>query len=212
MRNGDIPLKNFFESVLDPEDEEPSRAFGLVLAELASEVPAFRGQAASRAVELLEKALQSWPEDLPAWEAKAGALWLLDRKTDALATIDFALTKAPRRESALRMAAIFASELGRNDDALLYWNRLLAVNPWRPSDHLHLAENLFHSKQPQRAIAECQAALRIEPANVKTRLLLVKCYLQSRQTDRARAEFETVLTLKPPNEVELRRWFAQQLP
>jgi hypothetical protein len=211
LPDADMPVKNFFEPILDPDDPEPSRALGLVLAELASEVPAFRRKAASHALELLESALESYPDDLPAWEAKAGALWLLERKTEALATIEFALSQAPRREAALRMAALFASGLRRDEKAAAYWKRVLVINPWRPSDHFHLAENLHNGRQPRQAAEECQAALRIEPANVKTRLLLVKCYLQTGQKDLARAEFDTLLSLKPPDADQLRRWFAEQL-
>src|SRR5207249_11967973 len=100
----------------DSKDREGvSRDFGLALVDLAGvEVPnSLRRRLAEHALPLLTAAVESAPDDVATWQGRGYALWLLDRKPEALMAIDTALDKAPKREEALIYAAAIAGQLGQ---------------------------------------------------------------------------------------------------
>src|SRR5205823_11847434 len=127
--------------ILFPEDssdsEGISRDFGLALVDLAGlKVPnSVRRRLAEHALPLLTANLQTWPDDVPAWQGQGYAFWLLDRKQEALTALETALSKAPKREEALVYAAAVAAQLGRAEAAIEFWLRALDVNPWSPRSH-----------------------------------------------------------------------------
>jgi tetratricopeptide (TPR) repeat protein len=94
----------------------------------------------------LEPAVQRHPEDVGAQEAKAWALWLLDRPYEAVITIEASLKTAPNRESALQTAATFAENLKQQQAAMEYWRRLVEINPGLPSYRSQLANLLALEK------------------------------------------------------------------
>ena len=204
------PLVNFHKNLLDPKDDGAARDLGVALTMFADDHPNLRKHSASMALPLLENALEAMPDDVPAWEAKAEALWLQGEEKEALAALKNALARAPKRESALENAAILAQALGQTGEAVAYLQRVIVINPHRATYHARLARLLSQRGEWHKALPECRAALRDNLTDVDTRVLLVTCYLRTGDKERARAEFNTVLALKPPNEKELRRWFAEQ--
>src|SRR5262249_45675105 len=82
-----------------------------------------------QAVDLLEAAVRDDPEDVPAREALAEALALVNRPAESLAAYEAVLAGAPRREGSLMGAAMLAQSLQRREEALDYWRRAAAVNP-----------------------------------------------------------------------------------
>ena len=62
------------------------------------------------------------------------------------------------------------------------------------------------------ATDESRAAIRLNPARVQTRQLLVRCELHLKNPEAARKEFQTLLGFDPPNRDELIRWFAPLVP
>jgi hypothetical protein len=206
-----VPLVHFHEELVDPADQGVYRDLALALAELAEPLPknAEKVRLGRLALPWLDQAVQAAPGDVSALQAKGYLLWVLDRKPEALATLETALANAPEQETALLYAAALAAALGRDETALAYWQRLLAVNPWSPHYHHHLAKFFADRRRWREAVAECQAALQLNPVRLDTRMLLVGCYLQSGGHARAREEFQKVLALDPQNETELRRAFAE---
>jgi tetratricopeptide (TPR) repeat protein len=196
----------------DKPPGEEERDLGLAMVAMAHEphpdkVRAIIGR---HAAALLAQAVGQNPEDVAAWEALGFARWAAGNPSEALAALETALAKSPRREEALRVAVRAAAQLGRADAATGFARRLLEVNPWGPSDHYELAKILADRRHWKDAARECRAVLRLEPEHVPARLVLVACLIQSGRRAQARAQFEVLMALDPPQADRLRRWFAEQ--
>jgi predicted CXXCH cytochrome family protein len=209
----DSYLIPFHADLADPGDRDDPRDMALALASVAEHRPpdALRFQLAKRALPLLEQALRQAPEDVPCLHAKGIALRIGGESEAALAALEAALALAPRRELTLVEAASAAAAVDRDDLALAYWQRALQVNPWCASIHVAMAKFLSQRRRWDEALRHCQAALRLDPADLDTGLLQVSCYLSLGQRDRARTEFDRILRFEPPNQEELKVWFSQQL-
>jgi tetratricopeptide (TPR) repeat protein len=198
-------LVNFYQDLLDPQDEGAERDLGLALAKLRGVDRNAKTTAAAAALPILEKAVQHDPYDVVAWEGKAIALWQLDRERDALAAIEKALELSPQREGTLQFAANFAQRLRLDEAAINYWRRAINVNPWLPQYHSHLARLLANNQEWSAAVEECLATLRLEPANSDIRFLLAQCYIQTGRNDQAVSELEIAIKLRPEKETEMLR-------
>src|SRR5262249_8617108 len=122
-----------------------------------------------------------------------------------------ALTKAPQRESVLFQLATLTAQLEQREAAFGYWQRTVAVNPWRGVYHYELAKILAESQDWSKAAEEGQRALRLSSANSEARVLLITCLLRNGQKDRAREELENVVVLNPADAEVYRRWLAEQM-
>jgi Flp pilus assembly protein TadD len=210
----DGPLVYFHENLVDPDDPEVARDRGLAhvrLAEFGSADRSARRQRAATALPLLDAAVRRAPDDGAAWEAKGYALWLLDRKEEALADLDHALALAPGREETLLYRAALLGQLGRHEAAIDTWRRALSINPWPARYHYELAKELTLRQEWQQAVAESRAARERNPFHLEARQLLVASLLQLGDKAEARSEFDRLLALGPPDADSLRRWFGQQL-
>jgi hypothetical protein len=203
-------LVNFHQSLLDAGDLDAERDLGIALSKYPGKTREIAQLAARQSLTHLESAVQRHSDDVLAQEARAWALWLLDRPYEALATMEAGLKTAPHRESTLQYAATFAEGLKSRQAAIEYWRQLVDINPGWPSYRSHLANLLAEQEDWLAAAKECQALLRIEPANVDIRFLLVQAYLQTGKPTQARAELETILKLRPDKAETLRRWFKEQ--
>src|SRR5262249_37235786 len=188
---GDMPLVYFYRDETDPRDPEVARDTGLALVETARlpNPDEARAQLGAFALPLLTAAVKAHPDDIPGREGEAYALWLQGRQKDALAAYAAVLARAPQRETTLADAATLAEMLDEPQTAIGYWQRAVAVNPWEPAYHAALARLLADGRQWPKAVAECEAALRLEPNHLATRRVLVTCCLRSGETERARTEF-----------------------
>jgi len=194
------------------DNEGVSRDFGLALVDLAGlKVPnSVRRRLAERALPLLTADVEAWPDDVPAWQGQGYALWLLDRKPEALTALETALGKAPKREEALVYAAAVAAQLGRTEAAIEFWQRALDVNPWSPRSHYELAKLLAQRRQWPQALREAREARELNPFQIETRLLLVECHLGQGNKEEASKEFEECVRLNPGDASALHRWFDQR--
>ena len=169
------------------------------------------GAAGARvALPLLEAALAARSDDVTAWESKGHALHGLGRNDEALAAFQKAIILVPRRESALVEAARVAAILNRRKDAAAYWERAIAINPWRSDYYAERAFVYFNDGDWQASASACLQALRLNSSWLKVRKLLVQCYLNLGNTKAARGELETVLGFDPPDRADLLRSFAVQ--
>ena len=163
---------------------------------------------ARTALPLLEAAVLAHPDDLAALEAKGLALRLRGRDDEALAAFQAVLAKEPGRESALVEAAYQAVKMDRRQDAASYWQRAVAVNPWRSEYHAELALVYFHDRNWQASVDCCREALRLNPSWVEVRKWLMQSELNLGHRDAARRELAIILGFDPPDRDELFRLFA----
>jgi tetratricopeptide (TPR) repeat protein len=147
----------------------------------------------------LEAACRRDRDDGRAGEARGQALMLLGRRAEALAAFEAVLARAPERELALAGAAAVAEALGRAEDALGYWRRVVAADPWAPKYRRWLALLLVRRRAWGEAEPACRAWVRLDPTGAEARAALVECLLAAGRTRAARAEFARVEALAPPN-------------
>jgi len=195
-------LVNFHRELMDERERAAAeRDIGVALSRDGP-------QGAAVAAPKLEAALAARPDDVAAWEAKGFALGQLGRGEEALAAFRTALTRQPGRESALTGAGYLASRGGRRQDAITFWQRAVTISPWRSDYHAHLASLYFQAHDWHAAAEACRETLRLNPANLETRKLLVGCTLRLKGLQAARSEFQTLLKFDPPDREELIRRFA----
>jgi tetratricopeptide (TPR) repeat protein len=202
-----------FHSGLWDDDAEVRRDLGLALAELAerTDAEAGRRQLARQAHLLLKQIVESRPSDVAAWEALGLALWRDQRPAEALETLEKALQSAPRRELALQNAALVALEVNAPQRSIAYWDRLLAVNPYSWQAHAYRGQAMALRKQWPEAIASCDAALKLNPFDWRTRMLLLDCLMRGGdQRLRIAEEFELLMVVQPPNPERIRQWFDER--
>ena len=93
------------------------------------------------------------------------------------------------------------------------WQRLLAVNPWQAHYHVDYGRLLLRRRQWTAAADAGRSALRINPAHVRARQILIEALLRAGERDQAQREFEALLAVTPPErEEELRRWRGELNP
>ncbi|TMQ33781.1 MAG: tetratricopeptide repeat protein [Planctomycetota bacterium] len=211
LRPGEVPLVHFHADQTDAQDKSVARDLGLGLARLAREYPSLEKHVCPIALPLLEEALGTGPDDVPAREERGYIFWRLDRKQEALEAFEEVLSRAPEREATLTYAAVLATAMERSRAAIAYWRRAIRVNPWTSPYHYQLARLLAQRQEWQEATRACETARRLNPASEEIRTLLVTCYIRMGDVDRARSEFNTLLALNPANREVLQDWFMQQM-
>jgi tetratricopeptide (TPR) repeat protein len=211
VRPEDIPLVHFHRDLIERSDADVGRDLGIALMDRPERYPdRIRRLLGQRALPLLEAALQTDDADVPAWQAKASALWASSRTEEAAAAFEVVLSKAPLHEAVLHSAATLAMERDRYAFARGYWERAIRANPWRYEFHYGLAAARAEMGDWQAALAECQQALRLNPFKWEVRKLLIRSYLALGVKDRAAAEFEQLLALEPAQAGALRQWYAER--
>ncbi|MFL5242267.1 MAG: tetratricopeptide repeat protein [Gemmataceae bacterium] len=205
----------FYPPNHDLNQNEAKRDYGIALTHMMAErivqrkpVPKGVGQ---QAVDLLEAALGNDPDDMQAREAKAEALVLLNRPVEALAEYYAVLSKAPDREASLMGTAMLAQDRRQLEAAVEYWGRAVAANPWQHYYRASLAKLLADKKDWNRALPECEAWVRLDPASIEARALLVSCLIKAGEKERARLEFTKIERLRPPNLTALQARFAVEM-
>jgi tetratricopeptide (TPR) repeat protein len=201
---GDVSLVLFQHGPVNVQDRERSRDLGIALAHMIVKKKGSFEQI-QKAVLLLEKNLH--PDDLAAWDQKARMLFLLGRRSQALAAAKYILEKQPDHEIANAQAGALSED---PDESLKYWRRAVALNPWMPRYRAAMAQAASRLGYWKEANQECQAWLRLDPVNIDARKLRIECLLRENQPAEARAEFGRIVALRPPNLDDLKTWFAKQ--
>jgi hypothetical protein len=206
---GQVPLINFHASQIARDDKDAARDLGVAMMATGREPgpEQLRLMIARRALPLLDTALKQSDEDVDALSAKADALIVLGRREDAWEAVQQALRIAPKRETTLKEAVEMATELGKSAAALEYGQQLVAANPWQPFYQYLLAKAYTQKREWDKAITAARAGLRLDPADVPTRVLLIGCLAQIKDKPAAQLEFDTLMLLNPRQKEELRRWF-----
>ena len=199
-----ITLEHFHRGRVDPKDKELSRDLGIALARFAMAKAADR---LPQAIDLLEKALLNFPDDLEVWEEKGNALIRQQRRTEALACFEFVLAKNPEKESALAMAAWMCQNLGNRQQAREYWNKAVAMNPWMTTYQANLTTLLVQTNAWNEVGVPCLKWLHLNPGNLEARKYLVEYYLRTDNVAQAQAELARLEALLPAQAENLKAWF-----
>jgi Flp pilus assembly protein TadD len=100
---------------------------------------------------------------------------------------------------------------GRPVLAIQYWERAVKLDPYRWQHHYGLAAAHARRENWHSAAFACQQALKLNPAAVEVRTILVRAHLENGDKEPARAEFDRLLGLNPADAEALRRTFAERL-
>lgn len=208
-------MSSFYRRNVDLGHKELERDLGIALVRimmtnLALRTPPLPG-VTEEAVDLLESALKNDPEDIQAQEARAMALALFTRRSDALAACEEVLAKAPYREVTLMCAAMVAESQQQPALAGAYWRRAVAENPWNVSYRHNIAWLLAEQKAWKEAGSQCEAWLGLDPTNIEARALWVRCLVKTGERDKAKEEFKKIERLKPANLPILQARFTAEL-
>jgi hypothetical protein len=207
---------SFYRDTEGGNEAEDRRDYALALMESArvglrgsGEVEVQRRWFSEKALPLLQDAVARHPDDVPAREAKAHALWFLGSLE--LARLDFeqVLEQAPEREDSLAGAAYVTELLGQTETALDLAERVVRVNPWSWRHHYQLAGLLAKQRQWPRAAAESKKGLTLNPWSGDLRSLRIRCLLAAGERQEAEAELRRLLPMVADPEVA-RRWFEEQ--
>jgi tetratricopeptide (TPR) repeat protein len=196
---------------LDPGDPEYRRDLALALARLEGRGGGAKGVDTRDADPLLDEAVKNFPDDVDAWEERGWLAVVRDQPARALGSCQACLALAPRREIALIGAAWTAQNLGKAE-ALDYWRRAVAVDPWSPLPHANLAAILAARGEWGQARAQCDEWVRLQPETVEARKLRIRCLLHTGDRDGAEADLKTLKGLQPGSDADLDHWFAKQRP
>jgi tetratricopeptide (TPR) repeat protein len=208
QRAGQPRLVNFYRDRWPDDDPAANRDLGVALGMVGirDHLPAFGAQA----VPLLDDALEIWPNDVDALEAKGYALFVQKQYRDAVATFGQVLARNPRHENALAESATLSGILGHTREAISFWKKAIAVSPYISQYHHSLAAMYARRDEWDAAAHSCQEALRLNPARPDSRALLMAAYLHTGRENRARVEFEKLLILKPDQREQIEQWFQDQ--
>jgi len=197
----------------EEERRDAARDMGVALgwgARNLSALPQVARLAAMQGLPLLEAAVRDRPDDLTAREFLGPTLEILGRREDALHAMEEVLRIEPGRELVLGSSGLLLTRLQRPDLARSAWEKTIAVNPWRSSYRLALANNCYQAGDWPGSVAACREALRLNPELLEARSLMVQSYLRSHRPDKADAEFQTLLRFFPASREVWQQWYEQQ--
>ena len=201
-----------FHSYRPGEEAEVRRDLGLAWVELMKinrADPQVHGESAEA---LLMAAVREHPGDVPAREALGFSQFLRGLDLASLDNLETALSFDPRREWSLNAAAVLTWRLGRSEESLDYWQRLVANNPWQPTYRRALTEILVQRGDRAEASRECQAWLRLEPMSADARRTWIQLLLRDKRRDEAREQLRQLEALKAPDLDRVRAWFDERSP
>jgi predicted CXXCH cytochrome family protein len=204
-------LVDFYQDRFPQGDPQAERTLGLGLVKMLSAGLLRPERHGDRALLLLESALARYPQDVELRHAKAQALLLLERPSEALAEARLVLARRPGDWRVLAWAAGSAQAEGQTDAALDYWRRAVDINPFVPDYQVSLVALLIRAGQMDEARSRCRKLLQVDPFNVSGRQAWVGFLLQEGKKDEARREFDIIRRLAPPDLSGREEWFRQQM-
>lgn len=193
-----------------PSADEVLQDLGEALVKVVEYHPALREHAARQAISILNRAVTTRPDSVPARRARAKLMRLLGRPGLAMEDYRVAEAVAPGSESLLAEAGEAAGDLKAWSAAEGYWARAAAINPQSATYRERLAEVLSHLGRSAEAGRAAREALRLDPTRIYARTALVSALLSAGDRAGAKADFDILMALDPPNPEELRRWYAEQ--
>jgi hypothetical protein len=202
-------LVPFHREPVEAKDPALERDLGVALAFKGPQSPLL----GSLTLPLLEPHLVRWPYDTSALGAKGLSLMLAREEREALKQFHVILELQPHHEATLAaVASLYGERLGEPKKALPYWQRVLAINPQTSDYHFGLALAHFRLKDWQKAADACRAALRLNPARLDVRRVLVQSCTELGAKDDALKELARYAALRPPDLFDMQRLVRKKFP
>ncbi len=199
-----------FHRQLAPDDPVVARDLAVIVANKAPGLPGRFAQELARFAEpKLRAALTFASDDPPTLEALAIAVWLDGKRDEAMTLFERVLEKAPNRELSLAYAASLARQLNQRERAIGFWQRAIAVNPYRSQYHYELALAYSAGLEWRKSLDACAAGLKLNPAHLDMRMLEVTALLRTGEMEQARRKFDQLMEYDPPQADVWRRFFAE---
>jgi hypothetical protein len=211
LGRGEVPLIRFHVGSGTVDGTELERDLGVAIVEIARLTTPLQQQLSETALPMLDAAVERWPTDVRAWESRGQALRYLNRREEALASMERAIAIAPASENGLSGAADDADVLGRRQVSLSYWDRAIEINPWSTNYRFRRGQLWSENGEWDRLLAECDAVLKTDENAVEMRLLRVAYLLHKGDLDQARSEFKTAMAMHPRQPEAVQRWFDEKL-
>ncbi|MCI0380032.1 MAG: tetratricopeptide repeat protein [Gemmataceae bacterium] len=205
---GPPKLVPFHRDPAEPLDPALERDLGVAMAFQGPQNPLM----SQLALPLLNPHLVRWPHDTRALGAKALALLRDRQEREALKLLEQILEMLPRHESTLAAVASLYGILGEPKKALPYWKRVLEINPQASDHHYGLALDHYRLKDWQKSAESCGAALRLNPARLDARRLLVQSYVELGARDDAQKELARYAAFRPPDLFDVQRFVRKKFP
>ncbi len=206
-------LVPFHSHLITPDDPGLLRNLGLArMAMLNLEPPLEMSRdLAAAALPNLDAAVRLDPQDWPAVEARADALFLLDRPNEAMPEYQRSALALPGHEKTRFGAGLVALELGRREEAIAHFRAAVAINPHHPGYQHQLAVALLRDGDAAGAVQACLAGLKTEPSRVQTRSLLLLALLRQGKNAEALDQLRLLRELTTPaKHADLNRWFTEE--
>ena len=152
-----------------------------------------------RAVDSFRSALRLNPAYADARLGMAEALFLLTEYDEAARELDEARPYAPDRRDLVLLEARILTALGRYDDAVIIYKRLLSTRPHDSDANRGLAEIYAIIGQRELADDAFERSLRYSPGDRRVLLQLVLLHDEAREKAPADAALQEALRLFPDN-------------
>ncbi len=202
-----FPLRHFSRGPVSPDDAELARDLGIALLDWYSNGEVHPNLIA-RAEPLFDAALKRDPQDYEAWFRKALLLGVFGRKPEGIACFDTILSKIPKEERALVMAATFSQDL-RQDKALDYWRRVREANPYQFTASFNIARILLVKRDWSEGLVESRKLVDLDPVNLPARKFYIECLVRTGARAQARAELALIESVRPADWQAWQTWFAE---
>jgi Cytochrome c biogenesis factor len=171
----------------------------LVHAAANDYVDALAGGRYSDALQALDPLLRSDAGNPKLWAAKGIALRGLGRAAESLDGFERALRISPKMLVALEGAAEMAYQL-KSDKALVYLDRILALDPTNQTAHAMSATVAFEARKCDSAIAHFEKSRQAIAGNETALTQFGSCLLSENKALEAAEVFQALLAANPANE------------
>lgn len=141
--------------------------------------------------------------------------------TDALSTFNKLIKLNPNDRYAYNYCAIIHAKFGDNRQAIEEFSKVLELRKKFPMTRFDSAISSYagrfmapdsseiyctraklylQEKQPNKALADCSEALKLNPKDDEARLVRAATYSSLKRYDKAKADYETILSINPKDE------------
>ncbi|HUG71606.1 MAG TPA: tetratricopeptide repeat protein [Pirellulaceae bacterium] len=176
------------EESLEPRERDRGRGLLLIEAAQGMQSAALAGAAYERLVPsslrrtTTNQIASAMSKDTAALDGIATALWLLDRREDAVILWRKVLESEPRHERALHYLTVDAQMKGDAVEALRLIDQLVASTPSIAEVHARRAQILARLRRIEEAIEAAERGLVLDPTAHSLRQLLVELYIAAGNT------------------------------
>lgn len=157
-----------------------------------------RVQFMEEALRHYRRALELRPRYLIAARGVGRCLSALDRPQEALEMLEFALSIKPQDSETLFEVADAKAVLGRLDEAIELYRRVVANGDrWQADAHYEAGRLLYHSRRLDQAVEELLAYIRLRPDEVNGYIALAEAYIGLDRDTQAAEALEQLLRIDP---------------